>query len=324
MKAIRVSEFGPPSVMKLADVPSPRPGPGEVLVRVKAVGVNPVDTYIRNGAYGKAVTPPYTPGSDAAGVVEAVGGDSTSFKTGDRVYTSGTTAGGFNGAYAELAVSRENQVHRLSERLSFPQGAAINVPYATAWRALFQRAKAQPGETVLVHGASGGVGTAAVQIAHSYGFTVIGTGGTDQGRELVRRNGARHVLDHKNPRYLEQALDLTGGKGVDVILEMLANVNLGKDLGALAKGGRVVVIGSRGAVEINPRDAMMRDAAVLGMALANASEAEVASIHAGLGAGFENGALTPVVREELPLADAARAHERVLEPGAYGKIVLIP
>jgi NADPH:quinone reductase len=324
MKAIRVSEFGPPSVMKLADVPSPQPGPGEVLVRVKAVGVNPVDTYIRNGAYGKTVTPPYTPGSDAAGVVEAVGGDATSFKAGDRVYTSGTTAGGFNGAYAEFALSRENQVHRLPERLSFPQGAAINVPYATAWRALFQRAKAQPGETVLVHGASGGVGTAAVQIAHSYGFTVIGTGGTERGRELVRRNGARQVLDHKSPKYLEQVLDLTGGKGVDVILEMLANVNLGKDLGALAKGGRVVVIGSRGAVEINPRDAMMRDAAVLGMALANASEAEVASIHAGLGAGFENGALTPVVREELPLADAARAHERVLEPGAYGKIVLIP
>ncbi|HEX7900923.1 MAG TPA: NADPH:quinone reductase [Planctomycetota bacterium] len=323
MKAIRVSEFGPPSVLKLLDVPTPAPGPGEILVRVKAVGVNPVDTYIRDGAYRKTLTPPYTPGSDAGGVVEAVGAD-TNLKPGDRVYTSGTTAGGFNGAYAELTVCRVNQVHRLPERLSFAQGAAINVPYATAWRALLQRASGRPGETVLVHGASGGVGTAAVQIARAQGFTVIGTGGSDKGRELVRRNGAHHVVDHKNPKYLEQVLDLTGGKGVDIILEMLSNVNLGKDLGVLAKAGRVVVIGSRGTVEINPRDTMMRDAAIFGMALANASDVEIASIHAALGAAFEQGTLTPVVREELPLAEAARAHERVLEPGAYGKIVLVP
>lgn len=324
MKAIRVGEFGPPSVLKRVDVPDPAPGPGEILVRTKAIGVNPVDTYIRNGAYGKSVTPPYTPGADAAGLVEAVGKDVKAFKPGDRVYVSGTTAGGFNGAYAELVVSRESQVHRLPERLSFAQGAAINIPYATAWRALFQRAKAVPGEWVLVHGASGGVGTAAVQIARAHGFTVIGTGGTEEGRELARRNGAHHVLDHKHPAYLDQALALSGGRGVDVILEMLSNVNLGKDLGLLAKGGRVVVIGSRGSVEINPRDTMSRDAAILGMALINASEAELAAVHAGLGAGLENGTLTPVVREELPLADAPRAHERVLEPGAYGKIVLIP
>lgn len=324
MKAIRVAEFGPPSVMRLVDVPDPTPGPGEVLVRVKAVGVNPVDTYIRNGAYGKSVTPPYTPGSDAGGVVEAVGSGVTSFRPGDRVYTSGTTAGGFNGAYAQLTLSKENQVHGLPERLSFAQGAAINIPYATAWRALFQRARAVPGEWVLVHGASGGVGTAAVQIARSHGFRVVGTGGTDQGRELVNRNGAHHVVDHKDPAYLEKIVALTGGRGVDVILEMLSNVNLGKDLAALAKGGRVVVIGSRGPVEINPRDAMSRDASIHGMALINASDAELASIHAGLGAGFENGTLTPVVREELPLAEAPRAHERVLEPGAYGKIVLLP
>jgi NADPH2:quinone reductase len=312
MKAIRVAEFGPPSVMKLEERPDPKPG------------VNPVDTYIRNGAYGKTVLPPYTPGSDAAGTVEAVGAGVTSVQPGDRVYTSGTVEPGFTGAYAELVLTRERQVHRLPERLSFSQGAAINVPYATAWRALFQRARAVPGETVLVHGASGGVGTAGVQIARANGFTVIGTGGTDAGRELVRKNGAHHVVDHKDPGYPEKILALTGGKGVDVILEMLANVNLGKDLTLLAKGGRVVVIGSRGPVEVNPRDTMSRDASIHGMALINASEAELASAHAGLAAGFENGTLTPVVREELPLKDAPRAHERVLEAGAYGKIVLIP
>ncbi len=324
MKAIRVAQFGPPSVMKLEDVPDPTPGPGEVLVRVKAVGVNPVDTYIRSGAYGKSVTPPYTPGSDAAGPVEAVGPGVTTFKPGDRVYTSGTAAGGYNGAYAELALSRSSQLHLLPPAVTFPQGAAINVPYATAWRALFSRARALPGEIVLVHGASGGVGVAGTQIARAHGLTVIGTGGTERGRALVRDQGAHHVLDHKDPAYLEKLMALTGGRGVDVILEMLANVNLGKDLTVLAKGGRVVVIGNRGTVEINPRDTMMRDAAILGLALANGSEQEIAGIHAALGAGLAQGTLRPVVGRELPLADAPRAHEAVLEPGSYGKIVLIP
>ena len=236
MKVIRVQQFGPPDVLKIEELPTPVPGPGEVLVRVRAVGVNPVDTYIRAGGYGKMVVPPYTPGSDAGGTVEAVG-EGAGFKPGERVYTSGTTSPGFTGAYAEYALCRTSQVHRLAGRLSFSQGAAINVPYATAWRALFQRAKAVAGETVLVHGASGGVGTAAVQIARAHGFLVLGTGGTEKGRGLVAQNGAQHVLDHKDPAYLEKLLALTGGKGVDVILEMLANVNLGKDLTLLAKGG---------------------------------------------------------------------------------------
>ena len=322
MKAIRVHDFGPPGVMKLEDVPDPKAGPGEVVVRVRAVGVNPVDTYIRNGAYSKSMSLPYTPGSDAAGVVEAVGGGVAGVKAGDRVYTSGTTAAGYNGAYAELAACRAAQVHPLPEKVTFPQGAAVNVPYATAYRALFFRARAVPGETVLVHGGSGGVGVAAIQIAKAHGFTVIATGGTDRGRKLAKDEGADHVLDHKSSGYLDQLTALTGGRGVDVILEMLSNVNLGKDLTVLAKFGRVVVIGCRGTVEINPRDTMMRDAAILGIALANGPDAEIASIHAALVAGLANGTLRPVVGRELPLKDAPRAHEAVMEPGSYGKIVL--
>ncbi len=324
MKAIRVREFGPPSVMKVEETADPRPGPGEAVVRVKAAGVNPVDTYIRNGSYGKGIPLPYTPGSDAAGVVEAVGAEVRHVRPGDRVYISGTVSPGFSGAYGELAHCRAAQVHPLPASVTFPQGAAVNIPYATAYRALFHRARAAPGETVLVHGGSGGVGVAAVQIARAHGFTVFATGGTDRGRALCREQGAHHVLDHRSPGYLEELAKLTGGRGVDVILEMLSNVNLGKDLGALAKGGRVVVIGCRGTVEINPRDAMMRDAAILGMALLNASEAEVASIHAALGAGLAQGTLRPVVGKEMPLAEAPRAHEEVLAPGAYGKIVLLP
>ncbi len=123
---------------------------------------------------------------------------------------------------------------------------------------------------------------------------------------------------------MEKVLPLTNGRGVDVVLEMLANVNLAKDLTVLARGGRVVVIGSRGAVEINPRDAMIRDAAILGMILFNASAQELVSIHAALVTGLQNGTLRPVVGQRIPLAEAARSHQAVLEPGAFGKIVLIP
>ena len=320
MKAIRVHEFGGPEVLRLEDVPEPRPGAGQVLVRVRAAGVNPVDTYIRGG--GHAVKPqlPYTPGLDAAGTVEAAGDGVERVRAGDRVYTAGSVSG----TYAELALCDESQVHALPERVSFAQGAGVSTPYATAYRALFQRAQGRPGETVLVHGASGGVGTAAVQMARAAGFTVIGTGGTDEGRQLVAEQGAHHVLDHHAPDYLEQLTALTGGRGPDVIPEMLANVNLNKDLEVVARGGRVVVIGSRGAVEITPRLAMAREASVLGMMLFNATPQEMASVHAALVAGLEAGTLRPVVGRELPLSDAARAHEEVLKPGAYGKIVLIP
>ncbi|RMF90551.1 MAG: NADPH:quinone reductase [Nitrospinota bacterium] len=320
MKAIRVHQFGEPEVMQLEEIPDLQPGPGQVVVRVKAIGVNPVDTYIRSGMYARKPELPYTPGMDAAGVVEAVGEQVTRVKVGDRVYVAGT----LSGAYAEQTLCTESQVHPLPDRVSEAQGAAMGVPYATAYRALFQRAHAIPGETVLVHGASGGVGTAAVQLARAAGMTVIGTGGSERGRNLVAEQGAHHVLDHRSPGYLEQVMTLTNGRGVDVILEMLANVNLGQDLKVLAPGGRVVVIGSRGTVELDPRDTMSRDAAIVGMALFNTPERDAASIHAALVAGLENGTLRPVIGQEIPLAEAPRAHRAVMEPGAYGKIVLIP
>ena len=320
MKAILVREFGPPEVMRLAEVPDPSPGPGQLLVRIRAVGVNPVDTYIRSGTYARAGTLPYTPGSDAAGVVEKAGDGVRSFAPGDRVYTSGTVTG----AYAELAVCDASRVHPLPAGASFAQGAALGVPYATAWRALFQRAKAVPGETVLVHGASGGVGVAAVQIARAAGLRVAGTAGTAEGVELVLREGAHHAFDHRSPGYLEKAVDLTGGRGFDMILEMLANVNLSKDLKALAMGGRVVVIGSRGTVEIDPRDTMGRDASIVGMSLFNMPDADRFAVHAALVAGLENGTLRPVIGREMPLTAAAESHVAVMSPGAKGKIVLVP
>jgi NADPH:quinone reductase len=319
MKAIRVEQFGGPEVLQLKDVSDSEPGPNQILIKVQAIGVNPVETYIRAGR-NPNLSLPYTPGTDAAGVVAKIGARVHHVNVGARVYTSGSATG----AYANMAVCETSDVHPLPDCASFAQGAALSIPYGTAWRALFQRARAVPGETVLIHGASGGVGTAAVQLARAAGLTVIGTAGSERGAQLVRELGANHVLNHRLPDYLTEVLKITENRGVNIILEMLANVNLGKDLSLLARNGRVIVIGSRGKVEIDARDAMMRDADIRGMFLFNISVTDMASIHAALRAGLECGTVKPVIGRELPLAEASRAHELIMEPGAAGKIILIP
>ncbi|MBI3986688.1 MAG: NADPH:quinone reductase [Lentisphaerae bacterium] len=320
MRAIRVCEFGPPEAMKLENLPELRPQPGQVLVKIGAAGVNPVDTYIRAGLYRPDLPLPYTPGIDGAGTVEAVGAGVETVEPGQRVYLTWAASG----SYAERALCAEAHVFPLPDAVSFSQGAALGVPYATAFRALFQKAHAVAGETVLIHGASGGVGLAAIQWARAAGLRIIGTAGSETGRQLVKRHGAHHAVDHKDPRHTDSILPLTGGQGVNIILEMLANVNLGADLPLLARGGRVVVIGSRGTVEIDPRDVMGRDAAILGMLLFNISASDLASAHAAILAGLENGTLCPLVSKELPLADAANAHHTLMETSPLGKIVLVP
>ncbi|MGC2076844.1 MAG: NADPH:quinone reductase [Xanthobacteraceae bacterium] len=317
MKAIRFHEFGGPEVLKLEDVATP--SRGEVLVRIHAAGVNPYDTYMRAGTYAVKPPLPYTPGSDGAGVVEAVGEGVKKVKKGDRVYTART----LTGAYAEYALSLEEQVHLLPANIDFKQGAGIWVPYGTAYHALHHSAKAHASETVLVHGASGGVGIAALQIARAMGLKVLGTAGTPKGLELAKREGAHQVFDHHKAGYQEEILQATDNRGVDIILEMLANVNLPYDTKLLASNGRVIVIGSRGEVTINPRELMGRRASIRALTLLAVTPAEEADIHAGLFAGLENGTLRPVVGKVLPLAEAARAHKEILEPGAAGKIVLV-
>ena len=324
MKAIRAHQFGPPHVLQLEDVTDPKPGAGQVLVQIKAAGVNPADTYVRSGSYALLPTPPYVPGGEGAGVVAEIGENVKGWEAGDRVYVTGTVNGPLQGTCAELAVCGASQIQPLPERVSFPQGAAVHVAYATAYRSLFQRAYARPGEWVLVHGASGGVGIPCVQLARAHGLRIIGTAGTERGRQLVIAEGAHHVLDHAKPDYLAEIMAITDERGVDLVMEMLANVNLDRDLGVLALRGRIVVIGNRGPVEINARQAMVRDAAILGMVLWNTPEDEMAGIHAALGAGLANGTLRPVVGQEIPLKDAARAHEVVMSSGAHGKIVLVP
>lgn len=316
MKAIRVEAFGEPDVMCVQDVPDPVAGPGQVVVRVHAVGVNPVETYVRSGNYAMLPALPYTPGVDGAGEVESAG-EGTRWRPGDRVAFGGT----LTGSYAEKALCADAQLHALPANVSFEQGAALGIPYATAHVAMFARAGLKPGERVLVHGASGGVGVAAVQFARAAGATVVGTAGTEAGRALALAEGAHHSVDHGDPAHLAAAASLVGG-GFDLIVEMLANVNLGHDLGALAPRGRVVVIGNRGTVEINPRDLMRVGGSILGMILWTASVDELAAAWHAIEAGLASGALRPVVGTTLPLAEAPRAHREILAAKAAGKRVL--
>lgn len=320
MKAIVVREFGAPEVMRLEDVPTPAPDAGQVLVKIEAAGVNPVDTYLRSGNHAHAPALPYTPGKDGAGVVEQVGDGVTEFKADDRVYT----ASSISGTYAEFSLCEVTHLGRLPDNVTIEEGAGIWTPYATAYRALFQKAGATAGETVLIHGASGGVGIAAIQWAKHAGLTVIGSASSDEGKKLVADQGADRVIDHTDDRHLEEVRKLTDGRGVDVIIEMLANVNLQNDFDALAMFGRITVVGNRGSLEFNPRVVMGKDATVYGMSLFNAPAKATQKIHRAIFDGLDQGYLKPVIGESIALGDAPRAHQQVIESKAFGKMVLVP
>ena len=320
MKAIRVEAFGGPEVLQLRDASIPEPAANQVLIKVKSVSVNPVETYIRAGAYAIKPSLPFTPGKDCAGVVEEVGSEVKQFKPGDHVFT----ARALTGSYAQYTVANCDSVYPLSSSLSFQQGAALGIPYLTAYRGLFHKGKAKPGETVLVHGASGGVGIAAVQFAKIHGMTVIGTAGTDEGMECVNKAGAHFVLNHRHTDYIKQIVDIAnGGAGPDLIFENAAHINLGKDLEILAPSGRVIVVGSRGPIQINPRDTMRNESSVTGLILYKASEEELKESHAAIQAGMKAGWLRPIVGKEFSLSQASIAHEEIINGrGAIGKMVL--
>ena len=320
MNAIVVHEFGGPEVLTWERVPDPEPARGEVIVRLKAVGVNPVETYQRSGSQGNDRPRPFTPGADGAGIVERVGEEVSEFAPGDRVYVAGSQSG----TYAELCRCSAAQVHPLPASLSFEQGACLWINYGTAYRALFQRGEAVAGERVLVHGATGGVGVAAIQWARYRGLTPYATYGSEAGRRMLAEIGVSYAFSHASERHAEAIVQATDGAGVDLIVEMLANANLEQDLDMLARGGRVVVVGSRGTIEITPRKLMAREADVRGLMLYGATPAEVAEIHAAIGAAAESGAIAPVIQASVPLSRAAEAHAAVMEAPSHGKIVLVP
>jgi NADPH:quinone reductase len=324
MKAIRVHSFGGPEVLQLETVDDPTPGPGEVVIVLRAAGVNPADTYMRSGTYAVLPKLPYIPGGDGGGLISAVGPDVTEHKVGDRVFVGTALSFDLTGCYAEKVKRKASEVLSLPKGVTFAQAAAFGVSYPTAHNALFERGGAQAGETVFIHGASGSVGSSAIQLAKRAGLRVIGSAGTSKGLELVRAEGADHAVNHTEEGYMNEVRRFTGGKGPELILEMLANVNLAADMDVAAKFGRIIVIGNRGEITINPRVAMAKDLDIRGLVLWNATAAQVKSMMLDILAGVAEGSLRPVVGREMRLSEAAVAHLAVLEHGVGGKLVLIP
>lgn len=320
MRAIIVSEFGDPGVLRVDEVADPTPGAGEVLVQVRAAGVNPVDTYLRSGEYARLPSLPYTPGSDAAGEVVEVGPGVDRWIPGDRVYTDHRASG----SYAELLCCPAEFLHPLPDGVGFAAGATLGVPATTAYRALFAVGGGRAGERLLIHGATGGVGLAAVQLAVAAGMEVTASGGSVEGRDLLESLGVTRAVDHRAISHAARLEEAAGEHGFDLILEMAAHVNLALDLRVVAKRGSVVIIGSRGGVEIDPRDVMSREAEIRGMTLFQTPAAQLEEIHQRLGAAIERGELRPVVAAELPLAAAAEAHEQILASPHTGNLVLVP
>ena len=324
VKAIRAHSFGGPEVLQLETVDDPVPGLGEVVVEVGAAGVNPADTYMRSGTYAIRPELPYTPGGDAGGVICAKGPDVTHHKVGDRVFVGTALSFDLTGCYAEKVKRRASEVLPLAEGISFAQAATFGVSYPTAHYALFERGGAKAGETVFIHGASGSVGSSAIQLAKRAGLRVVGSAGTAKGLELVRAEGVDHAVNHTEAGYMNDVRRVTGGNGPELILEMLANVNLAADMDLAAKYGRIIVIGNRGEITVNPRVAMMKELDIRGIALWNATAAQIEPIMRDILAGVADGSLRPVVSREMRLSEAAAAHLAVLEHGIGGKIVLIP
>jgi NADPH2:quinone reductase len=324
MKAVRIHEYGGPDVLVYEDVPKPEPGAAQVLVRVEAATVNPRDVAVRENRFPTPKQPPKIIGSDGAGVVEAVGAEVTNVVTGERVFYSGLGVGS-EGSYAEYVVIAGAQAVPIPEGLSFSDAAAIGMAFPAAYYGLVRRGAVQAGETVLVQGAAGGVGSASVQLAKALGATVIATVAGAEEAELVRSLGADDVIDYKTEDVVARALELTGGKGVDLVHEMVVSVNLPADVRLVATGGRIVCTGQGPLPEatVPIGEALAKDATLLFMNLNNAKRAGVAAIAAEIAAMAAAGKVRPVIGETLPLAEARRAHEHLGGPH-LGKIVLIP
>ena len=324
MKAIRIHEFGGLDKMVYEDAPDPTPGEGEVLIRVRGAGVNPVDVAIRTGKHPAAASMqlPYVPGIDAAGEVEAVGAGVSNLKAGDAVF--GRVIGG---GYCEKARMAAAEAGNKPDSFSFEEAAGVPIVFMTAWHALFNKAEVQPGETVLVHAGGGGVGSAAIQLAKWKGATVLTTVGSQEKAERAKALGADHAILYKETPFDEEAKRLTDDKGVNVIIETVAADNLGLDISALAVFGRIVLIGNGtgkgpdAGFSVGP--ALFKDLRLLSMTLFNAGP-QAGEIVRGLEKVFAEGKVKPQIERAFPLKDAAAAHETLLSGKFFGKVVLSP
>ncbi|MCT9078210.1 quinone oxidoreductase family protein [Streptomyces fulvoviolaceus] len=327
MRAVRIDEFGGPEVLVPVDVPDPVAGPGEVLVRIVAAGVNRVDALLRAGVYHRAGRPPLIPGAEAAGVVAAVGEGVTGFVPGQRVVT--LDAGKSPGFYAELVAVPATQVVALPDGVDLVQAAALPVAWLTAWYCLRTLARVSKEDTVVVKAAASGVGTAAVQIAAEVGARVVALAGSPEKAAWAGEFGAHVTVDtsaYPDDAEVEEVLRLTDGRGADVVLDTVGGRAFGRSLREVGQGGRVVALANV-ALEpstVDTRDFYPKNASILGFQLTNRQlhgydpRADLRDIVDRVAAGVFRVPVETVV----PLEEARAAHERLASRENRGKIVL--
>ena len=324
MKAVRVTRFGLEHPMELEEVPEPEPGPGEMLVRIAAAGVNPLEVAIRSGDHprARAMTLPYTCGTDVAGEVEAVGEGVEAFSPGDRVWGRAST-----GAYAEKGLLPAGSTGRLPDSMSSAEGAALPIPLLTAWNALVVKGEAAPGDCVLVQGGAGGVGYLAIQLARTLGCRVFTTVSSREKGDFCLAGGAEAAINYREEDVPERVMELTSGRGVDVVVENIGCDNLPSDLKLNAVNGRIVIVGTgtgKGPdVTIPLPAAMGRDARILALSSGNLNPL-VPGILRRLAPLLESGAIRPHIGRELPMEQANESHEVLLSGKFLGKINLAP
>jgi NADPH2:quinone reductase len=320
MRAVVVHEFGGPEVMRVEEWPRPSVGAGEVLVRIRAVGVNFADHLQRRGAY-RGQQPPLIPGMELAGEIAAIGPAVEGLALGQRV------CGWSHGTYAEYAAVRADRLLPIPDYLSDEQAACLPIVFGTAWTALIRLARLHAGERVLVHAAGSGVGSAAIQIAHQRGAWVLATAGAEWKLDRARDLGADATIDYAPVEHLaEEIRRQTEGEGVDVVLEGVGRATFQASLAALRDGGRMVVYGSpSGArVELDTRLAIFRNLTIYGFSITGDDRVRQSIADLGTEALplFRDERLRVVIDRIYPLEEAAEAHQRLLDRAQFGKLVL--
>ncbi len=325
MKAWVCRRYVDPFELAIEELATPAPGPGQVLIEVAAAGFAFGETLVLNGTYQVKPPLPYVPSNELSGVVRAVGEGVTRFQPGDRVAAFSFNLHG--GAMAEFAVMPQDYVFDLSPRLSFEQGAAFPVNTWTAFNALYRRGRLEAGETLVVHGATGGIGVAAIQIGKAMGATVIATGGDDARLEVVRGLGADHVLNHRTRDIRDSIKELTGGRGADVFVDPVGGDMFEASMRAVAPGGRILVVGFTSGRWSQARTnvLLVKMAAVIGvearLAIETTGGQGMADFHEMLD-WIDDGRITPFVSRAYPFEAVPQGFSDLLNRRHVGKCVL--
>lgn len=324
MKAVRIDKFGGREVLQTVCIDEPIPNTNEVKIKLYTTGLNPNESYTISGTYGAFVPElPYVPGFDGAGVVEEIGPEVQNIKVGDRVFLSGFKAKRNTGTYAEKVVIDTEHVYHLPDKLSMDEGAGLGIPMFAAYRALFQWANIQLGDYVLIHGASGAVGSLAIQMAKAVGAIVIGTSSTKEGRQQIIKMGADFAFDHLSTDNKYKFLRVTEERGPDVIIEMLANKNLEMDMQIIAVNGCIVIVGSRGSINITPRHLMGNEALVTAVNVGRMTVEDKEEALHGVMSFIENDAIKLLIGKKFTLDKAAKAHKEMMEGSGNGRTVFV-